>query len=147
MKPRKTRKDTKPGKKLLSGSFRVFRGFLFGAVLFSGCHSTKPPDKKPPQSATATNAPARVAPLIMWADVAFVNEAQGYVLLRSKGLLSATGEAKVWRGTNEVARVRLGGPTRQMWLTADILSGHPRPQDRVEIIVRKNQNVESGGSR
>jgi hypothetical protein len=145
METRKTRKGTK--RKILPDvvSFRVFRGFLLCAVFFAGCHGAKPTDKKASPSATATNAPARVAPLIAWADVAFVNEAQGYVLLRSKGLLSATGEARVWRGTNEVARVRLGGPTRQLWLTADILSGHPRPQDRVEIVVRKNQNVESGG--
>ena len=142
MKPRNIQKGRKWS---WTVPFRVFCCTSLAAVWLGGCRSTKSRDAETRKPTVTTNAPAQVAPLIAWADVVFVNEAQGYVLLRSKGLLSATGEAKVWRGTNAVARVRLGGPTRQMWLTADILSGHPQPQDRVEITVRKSQKVESGG--
>lgn len=79
-----------------------------------------------------TNAPAHVE-RTAWAEVAYVNEAQGYVVLRAKVLQNAMGAATVRRGTNEVARLRIGGPARPPWLTADIVSGHPQPRDRVEM--------------
>jgi hypothetical protein len=100
-----------------------------------GCHALKAkkkPAMQPAPPAAATNAPARVVQTA-WAEVAFVNKAQGYVVLRAKVLQSAAGEATVWRGTNEVARLKVGGPARPPWLTADIVSGHPQPRDRVEM--------------
>jgi len=104
---------------------------LAGALV--GCHtlSAKKAPGTPPAPA-ATNAPARPVQTA-WAEIAYVNVAQGYVVLHAKVLQSAAGEATVWRGTNEVARLRVGGPARPPWLTADIVSGHPQPRDRVEM--------------
>ena len=106
---------------------------LLVALTLMGCHalSAKKTPSAPPAPA-ATNAPAR-AVQTAWAEIAYVNAAQGYVVLRAKVLQSAAGEATVWRGTNEVARLRVGGPARPPWLTADIVSGHPQPRDRVEM--------------
>jgi len=128
----------------------LFALSLAGLVaLLAGCHSAKPktkaPAPPPPVVVVATNAPVKPKPVIAWAEIVYVNAAQGYVAMRSKGLQFAAGEATVWRGTNEVARLRVGGPARPAWLTADILSGHPRPGDRVEIVITNNQNSESGG--
>ena len=146
MKPRNTQKNSETGGLRTSVPFRVFRGLFVSLVLVcaliavvSGCHTA--PAKLPARPAADTNAPVRVA----WAEVAFVNEPMGYVVLRSKGLLSAAGEATVWRGTNAVARLKMGGPSRLSWLTADIISGHPQPRDRVELKITKTQNVGSGG--
>jgi len=98
-----------------------------------GCHGLKPKTSVPhPPAPAATNAPARPVQTA-WAEIAYVNAAQGYVVLHAKVLQSAAGEATVWRGTNEVARLRVGGPARPPWLTADIVSGHPQPRDRVEM--------------
>lgn len=103
-----------------------------------GCRSTKSPKVMPPvvqtqpRPAAETNAPPRTPP-VAWAEIAYVNKAQGYVVLRAKVLQSATGEATVWRGTNEVARLKVDGPARPPWLTADILSGNPQIRDRVEM--------------
>ena len=108
---------------------------LLVAVTLVGCHALKAkksPGTPPSSSAAATNAPARPVQTA-WAEVAFVNAAQGYVVLRAKVLQSAAGAATVWRGTNEVARLKVGGPARPPWLAADILSGHPQPRDRVEM--------------
>jgi hypothetical protein len=105
------------------------------AVTLMGCHALKAKKTQGTQqslSPAATNAPPREVKTA-WAEVAYVNAAQGYVVLRAKVLQSASGEATVWRGTNEVARLRVGGPARPPWLTADILSGHPQPRDRVEM--------------
>lgn len=125
--------------------FRVFRGCLLCLFFFAGCRSAKLPADTTPAATTTTNAPAHPKPVIVWVEVASVNAAQGYVVLRAKGLISTVGEATVWRGTNEVARLRVGGPARPAWLTADILSGHPQPGDRVEIMIVKYQNTVSGG--
>ena len=102
---------------------------LLAILALTGCHGLKSKTSAQP---AATNAPPRVLQTA-WAEVAYVNVAQGYVVLRAKVLQSAAGEATVWRGTNEVARLRVGGPARPPWLTADILSGHPQPRDRVEM--------------
>jgi len=96
-----------------------------------GCRSARPKAAAQPAPGATNAAPREVK--TAWAEVAYVNAAQGYVVLRAKVLQSAAGEATVWRGTNEVARLRVGGPVRPPWLTADILSGHPQPRDRVEI--------------
>lgn len=100
-----------------------------------GCHALKAKKSSGTPSSSlgvTTNAPARPVQTA-WAEIAYVNAAQGYVVLRAKVLQSAAGEATVWRGTNEVARLKVGGPARPPWLTADILSGHPQPRDRVEM--------------
>ena len=112
--------------------------FLVGAVaLPAGCRGPRAARIQPPVLLTTmpsapTHMPQR-AERTAWAEVAYVNEAQGYVVLRAKVLQNANGEATVRRGTNEVARLRVGGPARPPWLTADILSGHPQPRDRVEM--------------
>ena len=107
---------------------------LLVAVALLGCRSTrmKSAAVRLPPAVAMTNAPPRSIQTA-WAEVAYVNAAQGYVVLRAKVLQSAAGEATVWRGTNEVARLKVGGPARPPWLTADILSGHPQPRDRVEV--------------
>jgi len=109
---------------------------LLLAGTLMGCHvlhAKKTPGAPPaPPAPAATNAPPR-AVQTAWAEIAYVNVAQGYVVLHAKVLQSAAGEATVWRGTNEVARLRVGGPARPPWLTADIVSGHPQPRDRVEM--------------
>jgi hypothetical protein len=107
---------------------------LLVALLLAGCHGLKARKVAgaPPPTA-ATNAPAARAAQTAWAEVAYVNKAQGYVVLRAKVLQSAAGEATVWRGTNEVARLKVAGPARPPWLTADILSGNPQIRDRVEM--------------
>jgi hypothetical protein len=106
---------------------------LLVALLLAGCHGLKARKVAGvPPPAAATNAPPR-APQTAWAEVAYVNKALGYVVLRAKVLQSASGEATVWRGTNEVARLKVAGPARPPWLTADILSGNPQIRDRVEM--------------
>jgi len=149
MEPRNTLHDPERRNPKDSALFRLFRGFFPGCVavalcpfvaIFAGCRSAQAP--KP---AAPPNAAASPKPLIAWAEVASVNAAQGYVVLHAKGLISTGGEATVWRGTNEVARLRVGGPARPAWLTADILSGHPQPGDRVEIKIMKNKSTGSGG--
>ena len=156
MKPRNTRNDTERRILLDSVLFRLprhsllaksgmFGGLLLSMVFFSGCHSAKVPQPAAPTSTSATNAPAPPKPIIAWAAVASVNAVDNYVVLHAKGLISVSGEATVWRGTNEVARLRVSGPARPAWLTADILSGHPQPGDRVELKIIKNQKSESGG--
>ena len=134
-----------------SRACRVVRGsalLLLAVLLAGGCRTParKQAERQPqPAAGSATNAPATVAQTTVWSEITFVNTQQGYVVLRSKGLISAAGEARVWRGTNEVARLRVGGPARFSWLTADIISGHPQPHDRVELKMTKTQNLESGG--
>ena len=123
----------------------MFGGFLLSMILFIGCHSAKVPQPAAPTSPSATKAPAPPKPIIAWAEVASVNAVDRYVVLHAKGLISVSGEATVWRGTNEVARLRVSGPARPAWLTADILSGHPQPGDRVELRIIKNIKSESGG--
>ena len=110
----------------------VVPAMLLLLLALAGCRS---PALKPPVLLThprpvvAPERPVQSA----WAEIAYVNEAQGYVVLRAKVLQNTVGEATVRRGTNEVARLRVGGPARPPWLTADILSGHPQPRDRVEM--------------
>ena len=117
---------------LRRGRYGAIPALLVMAAL-AGCHGLKAKRVASAQpQAAATNAPPR-APQTAWAEVAYVNAAQGYVVLRAKVLQSAAGEATVWRGTNEVARLKVGGPARPPWLTADIVSGHPQPRDRVEM--------------
>jgi len=97
-------------------------------LLAAGCRTPRPPPPAPPAAATAA-APATV----FRAEVELVNAGQRYVILRTKGLPIAAGEAIVLRGTNQVGRVLITGPARPPRLAADILSGAPRVGDQVRL--------------
>jgi hypothetical protein len=92
-------------------------------LVSAGCRTTRMP--------VPTPEPTPV--LLTLGRVLHVNAEQGYVVLRCGSLPSAGEEATVFRGEQRVSRLRISGPSRPPFATADILEGLPRDGDTVKV--------------
>ncbi|MCX6998374.1 MAG: hypothetical protein NTV49_15135 [Kiritimatiellaeota bacterium] len=112
-------------------------------LLAPGCRAPRP--AAPDRSASAGSpAPGPELARFFPGEVELVNASQRYVVVRAKGLRSASDQAIVLRGSNEVARLLITGPARPPRWTADVLSGDPRVGDRVRLIGTKSTGLQDG---
>ncbi|OQW97808.1 MAG: hypothetical protein BWK77_00840 [Verrucomicrobia bacterium A1] len=96
---------------------------MVGVLLSSGCR-------------TLPEAPAPTVPppvLLTVGRVLSVNAERGYVVVECGSLPSPGEEAKVFRGEQAVALLRISGPSRPPFVTADIVDGQPQPGDTVKV--------------
>ena len=110
-------------------------------ALLVSCRTPRPPPHVvtgPAPSCAAAERPFR-------GEVVLVNERLRYLIVRSTLLPSGPVEAKVFRGTNEVGRVRITGPARPPLVAADLLRGQPQVGDRVQGVGETKRTLESRG--
>jgi hypothetical protein len=106
-------------------------GVMVGlAILLSGGCRTPPP------GSPATTVPPPPV-LLTVGRVLNVNAARGYVVVECGSLPSPGEEAKVFRSDEVVARLRISGPSRPPFVTADIVDGQPQPGDTVKVLRKR----------
>ncbi|MBN1268642.1 MAG: hypothetical protein JXB04_03565 [Kiritimatiellae bacterium] len=122
-----------------SAMFRWFSAAL-ACLLCAGCgtlRGRRAPAEPPPEPQIIT----RVVPA---ASVIRVNPEHRYVILECTVLPNAGEEAKVYRGDDVVAELRVTERRRGSFVAADILSGVPRAGDavRLERVIRVSNGQE-----
>ena len=110
--------------------FFFFFAVLGPLLLLCSCQT-------PPSTTPETIAPTNTTVSLDIGFVAHVNEKMGYVILRCAVLPSEGEEVRVYRNEKETACLRVSGPKRPPYLSADVLSGAPRRDDRVRQVLSK----------
>ena len=103
-------------------SWRFVTGLL--VLTLAGCRT--------PSAPRASAAPPPPV-LLTVGHVLHVNAPRGYAVLQCGSLPSPGEEARVFRGEQPVARLRISGPNRPPFVTADILDGQPLEGDAVKV--------------
>jgi hypothetical protein len=100
------------------------------AILLAGGCRTAPPQARVP--------PVEPPPVLLTiGHVLHVNAPRGYVVVQCGSLPSLGEEAKVFRGEQAVARLRISGPSQPPFVTADVLDGEPQAGDTVKVSRRR----------
>jgi hypothetical protein len=98
-----------------------------GAGFLAACRTVP---TLPAPAAEATPTPAAKPRPVFAGEVVQIGD-DGYVVLRCAVLPSEGEEAKVYRGDEVVARLRISGPAYPPFIAADVIEGRPRPGDRI----------------
>ncbi|HBA84772.1 MAG TPA: hypothetical protein DCZ95_11815 [Verrucomicrobia bacterium] len=103
----------------------------FLAIILAACRSTAPAPATPAAALPRTAAPLDIGVVV------HVNERMGYAIVRCAVLPSTGEEVKIYRNDKEAARLRISGPQRRPYFSADVTSGRPRRGDRVRQVVNE----------
>jgi hypothetical protein len=102
----------------------------------SGCRT-------PPVAPVPDTADAAPPVLMTVGHVLRVNAARGYVVVECGSLPSPGEEARVFRGEQAVARLKLSGPRRPPFVTGDIVEGQPETGDTVKVFRKRAASARS----
>jgi hypothetical protein len=108
---------------------KLFSWIALGLLFLSACRTPSPP-----AAPAVSEVPTAVTPLDLGL-VAQVNESLQYAIIRCAVLPSDGEEVTICRNDKEVARLKVTGPRRPPYVSADVLSGSPRQGDRVRQVV------------
>ncbi len=101
---------------------------LLAGWLSAGCRTAP----RPAPASEAAGA-ATVTVYQVTGEVLHVNQAGGYVVIRSDSLLSPGEEATVFRGDEAIGRLRISDRGRVPFAAADVVEGEPRRGDAVRV--------------
>ena len=120
--------------------FRLLAALALGAAA-AGCRSARDAADAPPDAAVP-----EIVIEVPAGRVVRVSPEHRYAILRCESLPSEGEEARVYRGKQVTGRLVVNGPSRSLFVAADIVEGEPRPGDSVRWLRTQRAPASNQGS-